>query len=180
MTDNATPTVPSPADLPDFVSKAMRRAWQLGQTYWQQADSESHAANRRSEKTQAMFDALVDEVRAALAAQPVPDSRPEVDPRTLLEQYDLDQSPEYRKGYEDGRLKGYEVGHRHATEHGTNQQTTVPQRPTWLEVLLLVNEYTGHVADAAQHEAASREDISKTAALAALGRLRVLLGYGDR
>lgn len=74
MTDNATPTVPSPADLSDFVSKAMRRAWQLGQTYWQQADSESYAANRRSEKTQAMFDALVDEVRAALAAQPVPDS----------------------------------------------------------------------------------------------------------
>jgi hypothetical protein len=36
--------------------------------------------------------------------------------RTLLEQYDLDQSEKYRKGYEDGRLKGYEVGHRHATE----------------------------------------------------------------
>lgn len=36
--------------------------------------------------------------------------------RTLLEQYDLDQSADYRKGYEDGRLKGYEVGHRHASQ----------------------------------------------------------------
>ena len=54
------------------------------------------------------------------------------------------------------------------------------KRPTWIEILLLVNEYTGHVADASQHEAASRADISKTAALATLGRLRALLGYGSR
>lgn len=37
-------------------------------------------------------------------------------PRTLLEQHDLDQSPEYRKGREDGRALGYEVGYRFATE----------------------------------------------------------------
>ena len=49
---------------------------------------------------------------AALASRPAVDA----DKRTLLEQYDLDQSPEYRKGYEDGRLNGYEVGHRHARE----------------------------------------------------------------
>ena len=28
-------------DMQDMVSKALSRAWQLGQTYWQQADSES-------------------------------------------------------------------------------------------------------------------------------------------
>jgi hypothetical protein len=54
------------------------------------------------------------------------------------------------------------------------------KRPTWIEILLLVNEYASHVADACQHQAASREDISKSAALATLGRLRALLGYGGR
>lgn len=49
-------------------------------------------------------------------------------PRTLLEQYDLDQSPEYRKGYEDGRLKGYEVGHRYATEALQSQAAAEPDR----------------------------------------------------
>lgn len=36
--------------------------------------------------------------------------------RTMLEQYDLEQSPDYRKGWDDGRKKGYEVGHRHGLE----------------------------------------------------------------
>lgn len=39
--------------------------------------------------------------------------------RSPLEQYDLEQSTEYRKGYEDGRIKGYKVGYRHAQEHAT-------------------------------------------------------------
>ena len=34
--------------------------------------------------------------------------------RSAVKQYDLDQSPDYRKGYEDGRRNGYEVGKRHA------------------------------------------------------------------
>lgn len=55
-------------DLQDVVSKALRRAWQLGQTYWQQADSDSLADHRRSELTQESFGSLVDETRAALAA----------------------------------------------------------------------------------------------------------------
>jgi len=49
-------------------------------------------------------------VKACVGASPV---QPE---RTLLEQYDLDQSSEYRKGYEDGRLRGFEVGQRYAKE----------------------------------------------------------------
>lgn len=39
---------------------------------------------------------------------------PPTRPRTLLEQYDREQLPGYRAGYEDGRLKGYAVGQRHA------------------------------------------------------------------
>ena len=54
-------------DLQDLVSKAMRRAWQLGQTYWQQADSESYSQNKKADETQQKFDALVDEVRDAIA-----------------------------------------------------------------------------------------------------------------
>jgi len=50
----------------DMVAKALRRAWSLGQTYWQQADSESISQNKRADKTQAIFAALVDETRAAL------------------------------------------------------------------------------------------------------------------
>ena len=41
--------------------------------------------------------------------------------RTALEQYDLDQSADYQKGWNDGRIKGYEVGHRYATEAGKAQ-----------------------------------------------------------
>lgn len=59
-------------------------------------------------------------------------------PRTSLEQYDLDQSPEYRKGWDAGRVKGYEVGYRHATEHATAkaqqpQAEAVPVEPTPVE-----------------------------------------------
>ena len=59
-------------DLQDTVSIALRRAWQLGQTYWQQADSEYTSQHRKADETQGKFDALVEETRAALstAAQP--------------------------------------------------------------------------------------------------------------
>lgn len=62
----------SAEDLQDTVSKALRRAWQLGQTYWQQADSEYTSQHRKADETQGKFDALVEETRAALstAAQP--------------------------------------------------------------------------------------------------------------
>ena len=39
------------ADLTDTVCKALRRAWQLGQTYWQQADSESFVQHKKAETT---------------------------------------------------------------------------------------------------------------------------------
>ena len=53
-------------DLADAVSKAMRRAWNLGQTYWQQADSEYSSQWKKADKTQAEYQALVDETRAAI------------------------------------------------------------------------------------------------------------------
>ena len=59
---------PDDSDIADTLSKALRRAYSLGQTYWQQADSDSYAQNRRSYETQRKFDALVDEVRDALFA----------------------------------------------------------------------------------------------------------------
>ena len=66
-------------DLTDTVCKALRHSWHLGQTYWQQADSESFAQNKKAETTHAAFVALLDDTRAALAvvdalnaAQPAP------------------------------------------------------------------------------------------------------------
>jgi hypothetical protein len=57
-------------DTIDAVSKALRRAWQLGQTYWQQADSDSYKQQDKSDETRKKFEALVDETRAILARQP--------------------------------------------------------------------------------------------------------------
>jgi len=54
-------------DMQDLVSIAMRRSWSLGQTYWQQADSESYSQNKKSGDTQEKFEALVDEVRTVIA-----------------------------------------------------------------------------------------------------------------
>lgn len=58
-------------DVQDLVIKALRKAWQLGQTYWQQADSEYISQQSKSDVTQAKFQDLVDETRAALAQLPV-------------------------------------------------------------------------------------------------------------
>lgn len=67
----ASPVSPVGAeDVQDLVSKAMRKAWQLGQTYWQQADSEFLSQQAKSDATQAKFHELVDETRAAISTQP--------------------------------------------------------------------------------------------------------------
>lgn len=50
-------------DLQDYVSIAMRKAWQLGQTYWSQADSDYESQWRKSDVTQQKFQELVDQVR---------------------------------------------------------------------------------------------------------------------
>jgi hypothetical protein len=56
------------------------------------------------------------------ALQVATETAPAQPARSALEQYDLDQSADYRKGYEDGRLKGFEVGHRYAKEQAPAQQ----------------------------------------------------------
>ena len=63
-------TTPTTEDIQDLVSKAMRRAWQLGQTYWQQVDSEYTSHHKKADVTQAAFNTLVDETRAALSRPP--------------------------------------------------------------------------------------------------------------
>ena len=70
---------------PIDIEKALRLAFNLGQTYWQQADSESYSQNRKSEATSAKFNALVAEVAAALE-QPAPTAAPaERDMREVFE-----------------------------------------------------------------------------------------------
>ena len=63
-------------DVTDAVSKALRQAWQLGQLYWQQADSPSYRQNARSDETQAKFRKLVDEVRVLLQPTPATQDSP--------------------------------------------------------------------------------------------------------
>lgn len=63
------PTVrPQGGDIAETLAKALRRAYHLGQTYWQQADSESYAQNRRADETARKFEALVGETKEALFA----------------------------------------------------------------------------------------------------------------
>jgi len=54
-------------DQINAVEKALNRAWNLGQTYWQQADSQYASMNRKSDETRQKFLALVDETKAALS-----------------------------------------------------------------------------------------------------------------
>jgi hypothetical protein len=66
--------------MTDTIRTALNRAFQLGQTYWQQADSESYKQNAKSDVTLDVFRALVDETCAALAAPP---AAPAVGPQPL-------------------------------------------------------------------------------------------------
>lgn len=59
---------PQGGEIAETLAKALRRAYHLGQTYWQQADSESDAQNRRADETQRKFEALASETSDALFA----------------------------------------------------------------------------------------------------------------
>ena len=61
-------------DAADIASIAMRKAWQLGQTYWQQADSDYTSHHRKAEATQVMFQALIDSTRNQLMNMEVEDA----------------------------------------------------------------------------------------------------------
>jgi len=53
-------------DLTDVVGKALKKAWQLGQTYWQQADSDYASQHKKSDETQRKFERLVDDTTSAI------------------------------------------------------------------------------------------------------------------
>ena len=51
---------PAPVPLTDErITKALRRAFSLGQTYWQQADSDSYKQNAKSDETRQKFETLI-------------------------------------------------------------------------------------------------------------------------
>lgn len=50
--------------LEDKATKALFRAWSLGQKYWQQADSDSYTQNAKATMTQKKFQELIDEFRS--------------------------------------------------------------------------------------------------------------------
>jgi len=52
----------------DIATIAMRKAWQLGQTYWQQADSDSYKQNAKSRETYDCFYRLVGETISKIAS----------------------------------------------------------------------------------------------------------------
>lgn len=54
-------------NTPD-IKTALRKAYLLGQTYWQQADSEYTSQHRKADETQAKFEQLVTDTVAALTS----------------------------------------------------------------------------------------------------------------
>jgi hypothetical protein len=50
----------------DVVTRALNKAWLLGQTYWQQADSEYISQNKLAPGTHERFKQLVDETLTAI------------------------------------------------------------------------------------------------------------------
>lgn len=60
---------------------------------------------------------LIEAYNLGWAANEAGGPQPAQAARTAIEQYDLEQSEDYRKGYNDGRVRGYGVGYRQATSH---------------------------------------------------------------
>ena len=109
-----TSTTSGAADLLAMVSKALREAYNLGQRYWQQADSEYISQHKKAGDTRAKFLALVEETCAALAAgqsaaaQPDDMGHKSIDmvlhcPKCGLQHIDKDNS-------EDLRIEAAELG----------------------------------------------------------------------
>lgn len=66
--DGAMQAEAVPPDV-EVIRKALERAFIMGQNYWADADSESYSANKRSDVTRQKFNAMRDEVCAAIAQQ---------------------------------------------------------------------------------------------------------------
>lgn len=65
MTTTPTPTDPSREAFPEVVAKALRRAFNLGETHWRQSDSEYPSQHRKADDTATKFATLVEETRQA-------------------------------------------------------------------------------------------------------------------
>jgi len=65
-----TPEPMSDERREETIQRGMRLAWQLGQTYWQQADSESRKQNAMAKETIRKFDALLTETVTLISTQP--------------------------------------------------------------------------------------------------------------
>ena len=59
-------------DKAEIARKAMRKAFILGQTYWQQADSEYTSQHKKADETMAKFQLLVEETLDAIAEVEAP------------------------------------------------------------------------------------------------------------
>ncbi len=55
----ASPAAPVVPLTDERITKALRRAFSLGQTYWQQADSDSYTQNAKSDETRQKFETLI-------------------------------------------------------------------------------------------------------------------------
>jgi hypothetical protein len=78
----------------DIACGAVRKAFALGQTYWQQADSEYTSQHRKADETHAKFKALVQETHDALAA-----SLTQPRPQPMTEQKEPNENWVPVKGY---------------------------------------------------------------------------------
>jgi hypothetical protein len=56
-------------DIAEMIELSLHRAWNLGQTYWRQADSDYISNHKRAEVTQKAFNQLRLEVAAVIAKQ---------------------------------------------------------------------------------------------------------------
>lgn len=54
------------------IEDALRKAFQLGQIYWQQADSDSYRQQDKSDETKAKFEELVAEMKVPEAPKDCP------------------------------------------------------------------------------------------------------------
>jgi len=68
MTTNQVTDSTKPSEREELIVKALRRAFSLGQTYWQQSDSEYISHHVKANETLAKFSAFIDETVAALLA----------------------------------------------------------------------------------------------------------------
>ena len=119
---------PSQGNVPsgrNALATVFLQAMEWGRDYWA-------AFSMQGQDQREIAEQFVDKARAVFDAPEAPAQGE----RTLLEQYDLDQSPEYRKGYEDGRLKGFEAGQRYALEAPAQPSVPAP----WREAVKVARE----------------------------------------